>query len=67
MSNTEIEQPNTPARKAVNLVLQKDIRAWGEELAKSDHRDLSREVQWLIEQEYFRRNPAANPQAIKAA
>jgi len=43
----------------VNLSIDPRIREWGEQLAKIDHRDLSNEVEWLIETEFNRRSALA--------
>lgn len=58
MSENKVKQP-------VNLLIQADIREWGEILAKQDHRSLSCEVEWLIEHEYKLRQIA--PESKQAA
>jgi hypothetical protein len=52
-------------RQRVNITLKSKVRTMGEKLAKEDKRDLSHQLEWLIESEFSRRlgGPCSSPKA----
>jgi hypothetical protein len=48
-------KPKTLERERINITLHPEVRDMGEKLAQEDKRELSYELEWLIESEFSRR------------